>query len=222
VTRILKWVGAIAGLALVAGLVVMLIRTSNLAVALAADAAEARADTTKWIERLGVWERRAVQAELRATTAEDSLKLKPKASISIRLKIDTVYKDTIVGSLVVEDDSVRRSAIDFRQEPVQLQATAELPPAGRPGRLVNARLGIDPITIVPRVSCSSEKFNGIHRAHVTLDSLPRWVTPEIREAQADAQVCNPRGGIQISLGGGWKWTAGAGILGLLIGAVAIP
>lgn len=218
ITRILVGLA----LLLIVGLAIALTVVSGRARsnALRADSLEAVADTTKQIA--GAWERRATQAELGKTAAEAQLKLKPKTSVAITLKIDTVYRDTAIGTPVTETEGVRRSTVDFRQEPVTLHTDLEMDPPPGTARMLNTRIGIDPILLVPRVSCSTERFNGIHRAHVTIDSLPPWVTPQIRAAQADADVCNQRIGFAVSLGKTWWFTAGVALAGFLAGVALAP
>lgn len=206
------------GLALVAALIlglgiwVAVLKHRTRVIAFRADSLEAVADTTKKVA--GAWERRATQNALHASELDDSLHAKPKVVFRTRIQFDTVYADTAVGSPVVEVEGVRRGSIAIDSPAVSLHTDVEMPPPPGNLRLLNVRIGISSIPAIPLVSCSTERFNGLYRAFVALDSLPPWARVEIRDAQADQGVCNPTG-VSFGLKLPW-WTeviaAGGGFL----------
>ncbi len=201
----------ILGVLLVVGLAIALALTRRAvrSTALRADSLEAVADTQRMVAGAAV--RRMVQAELAKTAVDESLKAKPKVRIVTTIRFDTVRIHDFAGSPVVEVEGVRIDTARVDSAGITGTVVAKLPPPPQPGRW-DMTLGIKPFTIIPGVSCSKEKFNGIRRAYVTLDSLPPWAHPDIRSAQASAGVCNPIVGFGVSLKTTW-WT-------VLLGAAA--
>jgi hypothetical protein len=185
-----KFIVALVVAAVVAGLVIALVVVTGQRTdaTFRADSLEALADSQKKV--LAAQVKRAVQSEIKPDAVDKKLKTQTKVKVRAVVEIAPVAAANVSGIGVTVVDGERIDSMHDYKAPVTLDVTAVLPAPPGKGRFTY-RLGIDPIPIIPSVRCSTQKYDGIHRAFVAFDSLPDWAKVNIREAQADRSVCNP-------------------------------
>lgn len=212
-TRVLAILSAILGVALVATL--LHFRQVRREFSFRVDSLEVAADSTRRVGQ--TWMRRALQAEIRETQLEDSLKLWPKVTTIVKVRLDTLW---LAAEAPVVDDTLSRRASfhNVREGPVTADVDVSLPPPPKPGRLA-LRVAVAPIPLTIRAGCGPvSPTTGIRPATI-LATGPTWATIHLDSLQTHPDVCNHRTAlVQIKTPGWFYWVLPP--LSLLAGALA--
>lgn len=166
-------------------------------------------------DSLRLFERRTVQAEMRADATDKALGTMAVAIHDIVNTINTSHTQTTAN--VADSADVRRSVFQVRDEPYTATATVALPRPPLKGSL-DLKIVTDSIKLGVRLSCG-EPVRGIKPASIVV-TTPQWMHAEIQGGQQSPELCNPVVQHGKSKGVSKWWVFGGTVVGGLIGAAA--
>ena len=163
-------------------------------------------------DTLQVWQRRAVQAELKRDALDQALRATRRLQAVVT--VTTRPLDTVLTGVsdTDESDSVRTAEFVGYDPPYRLAARVWIPRPPTPPSMA-LRLGLDPIPLRIRVFCGPKNRYGFRPAFLGV-LKPDWATLAMDSITQAPEVCNPRPrGVPK-----WLVALGAG-LGFLVGAI---
>ena len=164
--------------------------------ALAGDALEAAADTTRAVragdkllgDSLQAVERRAVQAELRASKLDRALHTQRMASHRLQASVAelsrTVRSETV---FVADSEGARRAEFRIRDAPYTVTAAVTLPRPPAPGAM-DVRVALDTLGLEVSVACGAARADGVRPAVARVIG-PAWASVSLTKVEQEASVC---------------------------------
>lgn len=160
------------------------------------DSLEVAADSTRELTRLAdglasnlrIFQRRALQSELRADELDERLQEESRARLAAELQIDSLRARAEAPVVVDTVTDTRSASFDVRQEPFTVAAQVRLPPPPAPGEM-DVSVDVDPIGLGVRLTCG--ETDGRVRPASVLLTTPEWLTARVDSVRQDPEVCNP-------------------------------
>lgn len=215
-----------AAIAYIASLQIRVKRAEALAerAAFGRDSTEAAFDTTRlvlasWRNSARVWQRRAIQTNMKADSLDRALQHRSKARVQLAVQLDS--QTAHVTAEVAKDsaDDVRSATFHHDQAPYHVTAAVQLP---RPPYKASADFTIrtEPLELGIRVACGVTAVDGVRPALVNVVAS-KWAEVSVGSATYEREVCNARDSGDRSVIRPALIGAGAGVLATILALIAL-